>query len=230
MNDFPFDTIGFDLDGTLVDTSGDLTCAVNHALGLAGRPSLTQDQVKPMIGLGAKHMLEQGLLATGGVEEAAFKPLYRDLLRFYEANISAHSCHFPGGVAMLDALEARGVKLAVVTNKFEKLAVKLLDEMGLLPRLVTVIGADTLGPGNSKPSPAPIVEMISRCGGGPDAARRTAFIGDSIYDVMAAKAAGVPAIAVSFGFLHQPVAELGADAVIDHWDELVPLLERMGQA
>ncbi len=223
MSIIPFDIVGFDLDGTLIDTSGDLTRATNHALALAGRAPLTRNQIKPMIGLGAKHMLEQGLLATGGINERDFKPLYRELLSFYEENISAESCHFDGGEAMLAMLEEQNIKLAVVTNKFETLAIKLLDELGLLPRLACVIGGDTMGPGNSKPSPAPIYEMISRCGGG-----KAAFIGDSIYDVMAAKNADIPSVAVSFGFLHQPVDKLGADAVIDHWDELQAALQGFG--
>lgn len=223
MTDFPFDIVGFDLDGTLVDTSADLTVATNHALALAGRPPLTQEQVKPMIGLGAKHMLEQGLLATGGIPEDGFKPLYRELLAFYDAHVADFSGLFPGGAEALDALEAMGVKLAVVTNKFEGLATKLLDQIGILPRLVTVIGGDTLGTENAKPSPIPIHEMIRRCGGG-----RAAFIGDSIYDIMAARGAGVPSIACRFGFLHQPVEELGADAIIDHYDDLIPALRALG--
>ncbi|WP_164255950.1 HAD hydrolase-like protein, partial [Stenotrophomonas maltophilia] len=79
------------------------------------------------------------------------------------------------------------------------------------------------GKGNAKPSALPIREMIRRCGGG-----RTAFVGDSIYDTMAARNAEVPSVAVRFGFLSQPVEELGADAVIDSYAELVPVLERLG--
>jgi phosphoglycolate phosphatase len=219
MTDFPFAVVGFDLDGTLVDTSGDLVAAANHALVLAGRPLLTQDQIKPMIGGGAKHMLEQGLAASGGYEPDEFKPLYRALLGHYEAHISVHSRPFPGAVEALDALAARGVKLAVVTNKFERLAVKLLGDIGLLQRFETVIGGDTLGKENAKPSPAPIHEMIARLGGG-----RAAFVGDSRYDIMAAKAANVPSIAVSFGFLLEPVEAMNADHIIDSYDELMPVL------
>lgn len=223
MDKIPFDIIGFDLDGTLVDTSGDLTAAVNYALATVDRPPLTSDEVKPMIGGGAKLMLQHGLNATGGIPEDEFKPLYRALLGYYEANVSVHSCLYPGGAELLDTLDAMGVKYAVVTNKFESLAVKLLTEMGLIDRLQTVLGADTLGVENAKPSGAPIIEMIKRCGGG-----KAAYIGDSIYDVMAAKNAGVPSVAVSFGFLHSPVEELGADAIIDHWDELIPTLRELG--
>ena len=215
----PFDIVGFDLDGTLLDTSGDLLNAVNHALVLADRPLLRVDQIKTMIGGGAKHMLQLGLEATGGCPPEDFRALYKQMLGYYEANVSAETRPFDGALTALDALDAMGVKTAIVTNKFESLAVKLLDELALRDRFVTVIGGDTMGKGFSKPHRAPIDEMIARCGGG-----RAVFIGDSIYDIMAAKNAGIPGIAVSFGFLLEPVEEMGADAVIDHFDELLPTL------
>jgi phosphoglycolate phosphatase len=220
---FPFDIIGFDLDGTLVDTSGDLTAAVNHVLAGAGRLLLTAQTVKQHIGGGAKLMLQRGLEATGGIPGDDFKQLYKQMLGFYEANISVHSCPFDGALAVLDKLDSMGVRYAVVTNKFENLAVKLLTNLNLAHRMGCIIGADTLGKENAKPSGAPIIEMIQRCGGG-----RTAYVGDSIYDIMAAKNAGVPSVAVSFGFLHGPVGELGADAVINHFDELLPVLGAQG--
>lgn len=215
----PFDIVGFDLDGTLLDTSGDLLNAVNHALAIADRPLLRVDQIKTMIGGGAKHMLQQGLDATGGCTPEEFRPLYKEMLGYYEANVSAETRPFDGALAALDALDAMGVKTAIVTNKFESLAVKLLDELALRDRFVTVIGGDTMGKGFSKPHRAPIDEMITRCGGG-----QAVFIGDSIYDIMAAKNAGIASVAVSFGFLLEPVEEMGADAVIDHYDELLPTL------
>jgi len=227
MTEIPFDIVGFDLDGTLLDTSGDLTDATNHALQLAGRESLTPDEVKPMIGLGAKHMLEQGLLATGGIPEAEFKPLYRELLKFYEANVAVKTRLFPGGEDMLGALDDAGVTYGVVTNKFESLAVKALTELGLMNRMAFVIGGDTMGKGNAKPSRKPIDEMIRRSGYEIGNARAV-FIGDSRFDMEAARNAGLPSIAVSFGFLHQPVEELGADMIIDHFDDLIPALANFG--
>jgi phosphoglycolate phosphatase len=223
MADFPFQIVGFDLDGTLLDTSGDLTAAVNHALAEAGRPLLTVEQVKPMIGGGAKHMLAQGMAATGGCSDEELHRLYKLLLAYYEANIANATRPFPGAMEAIDRLEAMGVRVAVVTNKFESLAEKVLGELALRGRFAALIGGDTMGPGLSKPHRAPIDEMIRRSGGG-----RAAFVGDSIYDIMAAKNAGLPSIAVSFGFLMQPVEELEADAVIDHFDELIPALERLG--
>lgn len=217
---FPFRIVGFDLDGTLVDTAGDLTAAVNHALSLVGRAPLPEAAVRPMIGLGAKHMLEQGLAATGGVPDGDVERLYPELLRYYEDHIAVHSRPFPGLTEALGQLDALGVRTAVVTNKMERLARLLLGELGLADRMATIIGGDTLGV--RKPAAEPILAMIRQCGGG-----RAAFVGDSIYDVMAATNAGVPSIAVSFGFLDRPAADLGADHVIDHYDELMPLLARL---
>jgi len=222
MADFPFDIVGFDLDGTLFDTSADLTDAVNHALALIGRPPFTRAEVMPMIGRGTKYMLEQGLEASGGFDPADMERAYPELLRFYEANIARGSVPYPGLLDAMDVLEGRGVKLGIVTNKFEYLAVKLVAELGVTGRFATVIGGDTMGKGNAKPSALPIQEMIRRCGGG-----RAAFVGDSIYDILAAQNAGIPGVAVSFGFLMQPVEELGADAVIDDYAELIPTLEAL---
>lgn len=223
MTDFPFAIVGFDLDGTLLDTSADLAAALNHALAVIDRPPLEVDQVKPLIGGGAKMMLEFGLTATGGVPATGFARLHEALLRHYEENISVHTCPFPGGEAALDALDARGVQYAIVTNKSERLAIKILAELGLMERMRCVIGGDTLGRENAKPSAAPIHEMIRRCGGG-----RAAFVGDSIFDTEAARNAGIPSVACSFGFLMQPIEELQAHAVIDHFDALIPTLQRLG--
>lgn len=222
MRDFPFPIVGFDLDGTLLDTHQDLGAAVNHALVQAGRPPVPVAQVRHLIGGGARKMLERALALTGGIDEAAFEPLYRELLTFYSANIAVHTRLYSGGEAMLEALAAREVKLAVVTNKVESLARRLLDELGLTWRFATIIGGDTLGPGRAKPAPDLIDEMVARLQGG-----RAAFVGDTTYDIRAARAAGLPCIAVSFGFNDKPPAELGADAMIDHFAELIPTLMRL---
>jgi phosphoglycolate phosphatase len=217
MSDFPFRILGFDLDGTLVDTAADLTAAVNHALSLIDRAPLSEAEVRPMIGLGAKHMLEQGLRATGGTEDGIVERLYPDLLRYYEAHIAVHSRPFPGLTAALDRLDALGVRTAVATNKAEGMARKLLGELGLADRMAAIVGGDTLAV--RKPAAEPILAMIEQSGGG-----HAAFVGDSIFDVMAAKNANVTSIVVRFGFLDRPAEELGADHIIDHYDELVPLL------
>ena len=226
MSDFPFPLVGFDLDGTLLDTSGDLAAAVNHALVSAGRPALPVERIRPMIGGGSRHMLQQGMEATGGCTDAELDTSQQRLLAFYEAHIAVATRPFPGCLEALDALASQGATLAVVTNKHERLARLVLDALDLSRRFATVIGGDTLGPDRGKPKPDLIELMVERCAAS-GGSGRAAFVGDSIYDVMAARAAGLPVVACSFGFLQQPVETLGADAVIDRYDELIPALERL---
>ena len=219
---FPFAIVGFDLDGTLLDTSGDLAAALNHALAADGRAPLTIPAVLSLVGGGVRHLLTTALAATGGGDEATVDRLLPLLLDFYAGNIAVHTRPYPHLVETLDALRAAGVRCVVVTNKLESLAHDLLRRLDLLDRFACVIGGDTLGAGRAKPAPDPILAMIERCGGG-----RAAFVGDSRYDVAAAKAAGIPVIACSFGFHQQPVATLGADATIDGFDQLIPTLARL---
>lgn len=223
MTRFPFQIVGFDLDGTLLDTHEDLAAAVNHALASVGRLPVPASEMRGLIGGGARLMLERALTITGGIPENGLSRLHQELLRFYEDNIAVYTRLFPGGAAMLDALAERGVGLAVATNKFERLAVKLLDALGLADRFYTIIGGDTLGPGRSKPRPDMLAEMIRRRGQG----GRAAFVGDTTFDTDAARAAGLPCIAVSFGFNDLSANELGAAAVIDHFDQLIPALEKL---
>lgn len=221
MNALRFRTVGFDLDGTLLDTSGDLAAAVNHALTGMGRSALSVEQVRPMIGGGGRHMLAQAMTATGGLDQTALEPAYQALLAFYADHLAVATRPYPGLEDALEALSARGVTLAVVTNKQERLARAVLGELGLLDRFTTVIGGDTLGPGRSKPAPDLLHLMIERCGG------PAAFVGDSRFDMEAARAAGLPAVLCSFGYRQEPAEALGPDALIDAFAELLPALERL---
>lgn len=225
MTDLPFAIVGFDLDGTLVDSSKDLQAAVNHALARIGRDPIADDQITHLIGGGIRVLLERALKLTGGpVEEAQFGELHQALLDHYAAHIADHTRPYTGCLDALDALAARGCKLAVVTNKAEQLALSLLEQLGMRDRFASVIGGDTLGPGRGKPAPDMIHETIARCGG----EERFAMIGDTSYDVRAAKAAGKPCVVLSFGYNDAPAHTLGAEAVIDHYDELVSALEALG--
>ena len=223
MSEIPIDIVGFDLDGTLLDTHGDLGQAVNHALKSAGRESVPISVIRGLVGGGSGQMLGRALELTGGrVPDDEFKAIHGELLTYYEANIAVHSGLFPGGQDMLDALSDQGIKLAVVTNKLEKYARRLLEELDLARRFEVILGGDSLGKGRAKPSPDLIHEMIDRLGGG-----RAAYIGDTSFDTGAAEAAGVPCVAVTFGYCDVPIAELRAAAVIDHFDQLIPVLRRL---
>jgi len=224
MNDpLPFDIIGFDLDGTLLDTSGDLAHALNHALATIGRGPLPVDDVRRMVGRGAKVMLMRALDATGGATDDLVARLFPILIDHYAANIATETRMYPGLVDALDALAARGAVLAVCTNKLERLARSVLAETGLARRFAAIIGGDTVG--RLKPDPAPLHAMIAQAGGG-----RTLFVGDSDNDVNAARAAGVPSVALSFGYVSGDPRDLGADAVIADYAELVPLVANWDRA
>lgn len=216
-----FRTVGFDLDGTLLETAPDIANAVNHALKLAGLPLLSHEQVRPMIGGGVKRLLARVLAGEGDerVPAETLDPLYDELLCHYAANIAVETKPYDGLLPALDRLAEAGITIGVATNKLEALARDLLGQMGLLDRFACVIGGDTLGTENAKPKPDMLHELERLCGGGP-----AAFVGDSIYDTGAARAAGHPCVAVSFGYRLQPVDQLGADVVIDHYDQLIGAL------
>lgn len=219
MNQLPFDIVGFDLDGTLLDTSGDLGAALNHALSLIDRPPVPTTTVANLIGGGARPMLQRGLELTGGDAGVDKDSLFQELLAYYAANIAVHTTFYPGAERMLDGLAASGVKLAVVTNKREFMARRLFDELGQTHRFACIIGA---GRYPLKPEPHALHAMVEQCGGG-----KAAFVGDTTFDTGAARAAGLPSVAVSFGFCNAPPTELGADVVIDHFDALIPALARL---
>jgi len=221
MGQIPFDVIVFDLDGTLADTALDLTASLNHALGALGRSSIPAEDVRRMVGHGARALLRKGLAATGEVDDALIEQAFPLLVGYYEDHIADHTLPFEGVEAALAALDAQGVKLAICTNKLEGLTLALVDALGWQDRFAAIVGGDTLP--QRKPDPAPVREAIRRAGGA-----RAVFVGDSISDTDAARAASIPCVALTFGFSDRPADQLGATALIDHYDQLLPTLERLG--
>jgi phosphoglycolate phosphatase len=235
MTDFPFDAVGFDLDGTLLDTFRDLGAAVNYALSLGGFAPVPVDSSKDLIGGGAKMMLAQAVQAQGGLaaglEGDDFRGLYKAMLQYYSDNNAVHTRPFEGAREVVSELARRGVKMAVVTNKFEAFARSVLTQLDFIEPFETVIGGDTIGKGPdgkyiSKPDPAPVIEAQVRCGVAET--DRFVFIGDSTYDVKAARGAGVQVVAAAYGYCDEAPGDLGADAVIDSLTDLIPALERLG--
>ncbi|NJO13943.1 MAG: HAD hydrolase-like protein, partial [Rhizobiales bacterium] len=156
MTNLPFNAIGFDLDGTLLDTFRDLGAAVNHALALGGFVAVSVESSKDLIGGGAKIMLARAIEAQGGVPDDEFKRLYKAMLAYYEAHNAVHTVPYPGVREVLAELAARGVRMAVVTNKFEAFARNVLTQLDLIDVFETVIGGDSMGKGedgSSSPSP-----------------------------------------------------------------------------
>ncbi len=208
--------IAFDLDGTLVDSAPDLLDTLDHLLREQGVAPVDRAETRNMIGGGARLLLVRALERAGvDLPKDEIDALTRRFIDHYAAHIADASRPFPGLLEALDRLAAQGAKLAVCTNKTERLARLLLDRLDLTDRFVTITGADTYG--IAKPDPHPLRETIAACGG---RVPHAVMVGDSATDVATAKALGVPCVAVTFGYTEVPAERLGAERVISHFDAL----------
>ncbi len=214
-------TIVFDLDGTLVDTAPDLTAATNAVLTAHGRRPVSLDEVREMVGQGARKLIERGFALTGtSLDPIRLEPLYQDFIDHYMANIAVNSAPYEGVPTLLERCRSAGLPMAICTNKLEAMSVRLIDELNLSHYFGAIIGPDTIG--IAKPDPAPYHAAVKRAGG---ASGPSIMIGDSATDIATAKAAGVPVIAVSFGYTDTHVSAFDPDHVVDHFDEVWPLIE-----
>jgi 2-phosphoglycolate phosphatase, prokaryotic len=200
----------FDLDGTLIHSLPDLTAAVNHLLAEEGRDPVTEAEVGPMVGDGAHTLVSRAFAARGGLPGPDVEPYLARFLAFYEPNSTVLTKPFPHVVPTLERLKARGIALAVCTNKPTAATHEILAALGLGQYFAVVVGGDDTPA--LKPNPAHLNAVLDRLGVAHDEA---VMVGDSINDVLAAKGAGVTCIAVSFGYARVPAKDLGADLVVD---------------
>lgn len=212
----------FDLDGTLVDSAPDLAAAVAAVLAGAGLARPREDQVRAWIGNGARVMLARALAWAGAAEDGVVERLYPAFLAAYEDHLADRTALYPGMAEALDVLAARGLTLAVATNKSERLARRLLRALGLTGRFAAVVGGDSVG--QKKPAPAPLLAAARAAGCGAHAA---AMVGDTALDVLAARAAGMCALAVAWGYGDAgELASAGPDELIANAGELPAALAR----
>jgi phosphoglycolate phosphatase len=179
-----------------------------------------------MISRGARAMLARSFeLAGRRVDEARLDSLLKEFLEHYAANIAVYSRPFPGLAPLLEQYRAAGHIMAICTNKREDMSKKLIGELGLSHYFRAIIGADSLA--WKKPHPGHLLGTIEVAGGVPG---RAVMIGDSESDILAARAAGVPVIALDFGYSEQPVQNFNPDALISHYEQLpqaiAPFLRR----
>lgn len=208
----------FDLDGTLIDTAPDLLDSLNHCLLEEGLVPAELSDLRHLVGFGARVMIERAFAERERrVAGAELERLFDVFLEHYHANMPGRSRPFPGAVEALDRLAASGFTLAVCTNKFEQSSVTLLTALGLAPRLAAICGGDSFA--FRKPDPRHLLETIEQAGGDP---LNAVMVGDSRTDIDTAKAAGVPVVAVDFGYTDQPVQVFAPTRVISHFDELTP--------
>jgi phosphoglycolate phosphatase len=209
-------TIVFDLDGTLVDTAPDLIGTLNALFAEQNVPQIAFEEARALIGGGAKALLERGLRA----QNVSFTPadvgrLFDEFVERYAAHIADRSRPFPGLETALDRLAEQSCRFAVCTNKLEWLSVRLLEALGLAARFAAICGQDTFG--IQKPDPEMLRRTIAKAGG---SAACAIMVGDSAIDIDTARAAGIPVVAVDFGYTETPVSLLAPDRVISHFDAL----------
>ena len=215
--------IVFDLDGTLVDTAPDLIGSLNVLFAREGLKAIPLAEGHKLVGGGVKRLIERGLALEGQTfTPAHVAALYKDYVAYYAEHIADASRPFPGVEAALDALAARGSRFAVCTNKLAWLSVRLLEMLGLASRFVTICGPDTFG--MQKPDPEILRRTIQAAGG---TLADAVMVGDSATDIKTAQAAGVPIVAVDFGYTDIPIAALNPDRIISHFDALPAAIDAL---
>lgn len=208
--------IVFDLDGTLIDTAPDLVATLNVVFEREGIPPVPYATARNLIGGGAKAMIVRGIEAEGRtVSSEQLDQLFADFITHYTEHVADRSLPFPGLIEALDILSARGHRFAVCTNKFERQSLLLLNHLRIADRFDAICGQDTFAV--KKPDPDVLRRTVEAAGGSmPNAI----MIGDSETDILTARAAGVPVIAVDFGYSERPVADYAPDRVISHFSQL----------
>jgi len=203
-------TVLFDLDGTLVDSAPDLAGATNEMLVARGLPEVPFERLRPMVGAGARGMM--GVAFGVSPMETSFAALRDEFFDRYERRLLRETFAFDGIAAMLQALSDEGWSWGIVTNKSERFALPLARGLGWDTRAAAVIGGDTTP--HSKPHPAPLLEAARRAGVSPS---ECIYVGDDARDILAGRAAGMPTVAVRWGYLGdgEPIDAWGADVVVD---------------
>ncbi len=217
-------TIVFDLDGTLVDTAPDLIAVTDHMLAAMGCGPVPEDAGRIAAGQGARALLSAGLAAHDRPlpPDDAWPELTAEFIRLYAERIAERSRPFEGMHEVVRHCRSAGYGLAICTNKKDFLAEALLRELGMVEDFHAIVGANTLGVG--KPDPAPLLHGIAQAGGTP---ARALLLGDSMADVLAARAAGALSVLAGWGYLDRPASVYQADFTVETVPEVLPLIEEL---
>ena len=184
----------FDLDGTLADSAGDLAGAVNRMRGERGLPPVPVEVLRPHASAGARGLLGAGM---GITPDHAEYPLLRDqFLAYYAAGLAQTTRLFDGIGALLDALDARGLRWGIVTNKAQRFTEPVVAALGLLERTKAIVSGDTTA--HPKPHPAPLLHAAGLLEVTP---AHCVYVGDDLRDVIAGNAAGMATIVAEYGYL-----------------------------
>ena len=216
--------IVFDLDGTLIDTAPDLIDSLNHALSGEGFGAVDQAQIGAHVGRGGRAMIERVFaLSQRRFDPEIVERHHEVFVEHYAAGIPGRSRPYPGVLEAIARAKEAGYVFAICTNKPEGMAVSLVERLGLSDLFGAICGGDTFA--FRKPDPRHLTETIERAGGDP---ARAVMVGDSRTDIDTAKAAGIPVVAVDFGYTDRHVREFEPSVVISHFDEMtVEMVERL---
>ena len=217
--------VAFDLDGTLIDTMGDLSAAVNLMLSMLGARELPEPRVRALVGNGVEQLVLRALTESVGktpthsAQRSAALALFR---RLYGQGLFKRSKVYPGVLQALRSLEDAGLSLCCITNKDSVFSAPLLKEAGLSAYFAFTLCADRAE--DRKPSPNMLLAACSRLGIAP---AEMLYVGDSSMDIKAARAAGCPVIAVSYGYgKDHSTTEAKADGFVDRLSDLVTMYLR----
>ncbi len=216
----------FDLDGTLIDSAPDITCAVNELLEAKNLPPLTLPQVKSMIGNGVEKLVERAFAASGRpLSKTELEEANREMAPIYRRHITRLTRLMPGAAEALARLHVAGVRLGVATNKPQAATREILLHFGMRERLGAIVGGDAVT--RKKPAPEALLLTLERLDTAPQDAL---MVGDSVTDLEAARAAGLPVVLIRGGYSQIPVDELGADLVLSSLFELPAALNGLRSA
>jgi len=218
-------TLIFDLDGTLVDTAPDLLGALNAILVREGRRAVNHADLRHLVGHGARIMLEESFKMTGDAMDADRLPgLIDEYIAHYKKHVAVASRPFPGVEATLTALATAGSKLGVLTNKPQELTDLLLDELDLARYFAAIYGAGRMS--YTKPDARIFHDVVRDAAGAEVDPRGAIMVGDSITDLLTARAANAKVILVTYGYTPEPVESMGADAVTNEFAEIPAIIKR----
>lgn len=213
----------FDLDGTLADTAPDLVAAVNKMRRDRGLELVPVEQLRPLASAGARGLL--GGAFGIGPDHLDYAPMREEFLANYEADLCVETTLFPGIARLLDALDERGIRWGIVTNKAARLTVPLVELLGLASRAGCVVSGDTTP--HSKPHPAPLLHAAQALALPPG---KIVYVGDDLRDVQAGFAAGMATVAAAYGYCGAdlPPAQWHAQHIVDSTEQLAHLLRALG--
>ena len=211
----------FDLDGTLTDTLDSLEYSVNETMKEIGMQPITREQCRAFVGNGAKVLIEKALQASGDTGLAHYGEAFLAYQRIFDANCTYRVKPYPGVPALLDTLKKAGVKLGVLSNKPDRQAVRVVEDIFGKGIFDAVHGQRDGIP--RKPDPAPLISIADELGAVPE---KVLYVGDSEVDVVTGKAARMDTIAVSWGFRsRETLKEAGADRIADTAEEIAQAVE-----